>query len=91
MGRRAAKNAARKGKSDAEPVPVLDHITIAPVTRGRRAELPAEVADWAVAPFAVPAGVFLDPFAGSGALVQAARRAGMDATGFERCPATPRD
>jgi DNA modification methylase len=54
-----------------------------PVKNGRRAQLPQSVCDWAVAPYAVPGGTFLDPFAGSGALVQAAERAGMRATGFE--------
>lgn len=78
--------AFRKGKSEAEPAPVLDHITAPPLVNGRRAELPPEVADWAVAPFAVPGGAFLDPFAGSGALLCAAERAGMLATGYEANP-----
>jgi DNA modification methylase len=55
----------------------------APIYNGRRAQLPAEVAEWAVAPFAIPGGNFLDPFAGSGALVNAAERHGMNALGFE--------
>lgn len=77
--------AFRKGKSrDLEASSLLDHITAAPVKNGRRAELPPGVADWAVAPFAVPGGVFLDPFAGSGTLPAAAERAGMQAFGFER-------
>ncbi len=33
---------------------------------GRRAELPASVAFWAVHPFSVHGGLFVDPFAGSG-------------------------
>lgn len=77
--------AFRKGKSrDLEASSLLDHICAVPVKNGRRAELPAEVAEWAVAPFAVPGGVFLDPFAGSGTLPIAAERAGMVAYGFER-------
>jgi len=77
--------ALRKGKSAPLPsVAVLDHITAEPVTNGRRAELPVTVAEWAVAPFAVPGGFMIDPFAGSGTLVQAAQAAGMDAVGFEK-------
>lgn len=77
--------AFRKGKSELPVLdcPVLDHVT-APVVRvGRRAELPPVVAAWAVRPFAVP-GRFLDPFAGSGALVRAAHECGMDAVGYEK-------
>lgn len=81
--------ALRKGKARDTPASdLLDHICAAPIRNGRRAELPPEVADWAVAPFVVPGGVFLDPFAGSGALPAAAARAGMDAYGFERDPDT---
>ena len=77
--------AFRKGKTrDIAACDLLDHICAAPIRNGRRAELPPEVADWAVAPFTVPGGVFLDPFAGSGALPAAAARAGMRAYGFER-------
>lgn len=77
--------AFRKGKSrDLDASSSLDHISAAPVRNGRRAELPPEVAHWAVAPFAVPGGVFLDPFAGSGTLPAAAECAGMQAFGFER-------
>ena len=77
--------AFRKGKAeDATPSGILDHITAAPVIRGRRAELPPEVAKWMVSPYAVPGGRFLDPFAGSGALVKAAAESGMDATGYEK-------
>src|SRR5450755_1169475 len=39
---------------------------------GRRSQLPARVAHWAVQPFAVPGGVRLDPFSGSGVLCRAA-------------------
>lgn len=65
------------------PVAELDHICAPPLIVGRRAQLPPEVARWAVAPFAVPGGVALDPFAGSGALCKAAVDAGMSAIGFE--------
>lgn len=79
--------ALRKGKArELEASSLLDHICAAPIRNGRRAELPSEVADWAVQPFAVPGGVALDPFAGSGALPAAAQRAGMRAYGFERNP-----
>lgn len=80
--------AFRKGKS-IEQSPVdgwLDHITAPAIKNGRRAELPPEVARWMVAPFAVPAGRFLDPFAGSGAIVDAAAEAGMSAMGYEKNP-----
>jgi DNA modification methylase len=79
--------AFRKGKAldDCSAVD-LDHITAPPVTVGRRAELPAEVALWMVRPFAVAGGVFLDPFAGSGAIVRAAESCGMTAIGYERNP-----
>jgi DNA modification methylase len=79
--------AFRKGKGrDLAASDELDHISAAPVRNGRRAELPPEVATWAVALYAVPGGVFLDPFAGSGALPLAAERAAMYAFGFERAP-----
>ncbi len=75
----------RKGKTrELGDCGLLDHICAEPVRHGRRAELPAAVADWAVSPYVVPGGVFLDPFAGSGALPAAASRAGMRAYGFER-------
>lgn len=77
--------AFRKGKAENKtPLQLLDHITEAPVINGRRAELPARVADWMVAPFAVPGGLLLDPFAGSGAIPAAAERAGMRSLGFEK-------
>lgn len=76
--------AFRKGKArPLEASALLDHIEAAPVKNGRRAELPAEVAEWATAPFVLPGGIALDPFAGSGALVDAAARQGMRAHGFE--------
>lgn len=78
--------AMRKGKAGGVPAKALDHICALPLKRGRRAELPASVADWAVAPFSVAGGVMLDPFAGSGALLHAARRAGMRGIGFEKNP-----
>lgn len=79
--------AFRKGKAiDLESAPYLDHITAAPVMNGRRAELPAEVAQWMVAPFLVPGGLCLDPFAGSGKILQAAEHGGMEALGYEKSP-----
>jgi DNA modification methylase len=76
--------AFRKGKSaNIEPCSLPDYIEAAPLKVGRRAQLPVEVASWAVAPFAVAGGRMLDPFAGSGALVRAARQAGMEAIGYE--------
>lgn len=62
---------------------LLDHFCSAPVTNGRRAELPRTVAAWAVQPFVIGGGCFLDPFAGSGALPHAATAAGMNAHGFD--------
>lgn len=80
--------AFRRGKAaDFSGSPELDHITEPVVTNGRRAELPESVARWAVAPFIVPGGRFLDPFAGSGAITKAAADAGMDAIGYEKKPA----
>lgn len=75
----------RKGKALDAPgtCDELDHILAAPLTVGRRAELPAEVARWMVTPFSVSGGVMWDPFAGSGALVRAAETAGMEAIGCE--------
>jgi hypothetical protein len=62
----------------------LDWILAEPVWNGRRAELPPTVADWMVAPFAVEGGRFLDPFAGSGRIVEAAAARGMVASGYEK-------
>jgi DNA modification methylase len=77
--------AFRKGKAaDPSPSDYLDHITAPPLTTGRRAELPAEVAAWMIEPFAIAGGTMCDPFAGSGALVRAAAAAGMDAIGIEK-------
>lgn len=77
--------AFRKGKAeDPRSSTFLDHITAPPVMNGRRAELPPEVAQWMVAPYAVPGGLFLDPFAGSGALVKAASELGMRTIGYEK-------
>jgi len=82
--------AFRKGKSeDMTPADTLDHVTAQVVRNGRRAELPSSVARWAVTPYAVPGGRFLDPFAGSGALVRAAAELGMTAVGFEKNPPAP--
>jgi hypothetical protein len=79
--------AFRNGKSaEASSVDALDHFMEAPRRNGRRAELPRLVADWMVAPYAVGAGLMIDPFAGSGALCAAARRAGMQAIGIDKSP-----
>jgi DNA modification methylase len=79
--------AFRKGKAaDPEPADILDHITAAPIVNGRRAELPPEVADWMVRPFAVAGGLLFDPFAGSGAILAAGERAAMRTVGFEKSP-----
>jgi hypothetical protein len=79
--------AMRKGRdAGTEPSAMLDHISHAPLTTGRRAQLPEAVCDWMVAPYAVPGGLLLDPFAGSGAILCAASRAGMNAVGFEKDP-----
>lgn len=79
--------AFRKGKALDDCAALdLDHITAAPLTVGRRAELPPEVAMWMVKPFAVPGSLMVDPFAGSGALVTAAEACGMEAVGYERRP-----
>lgn len=64
----------------------LDHITAAPVVKGRRAELPPEVAAWMVRPFASHGGLLLDPFAGSGAILRAGESFGMRVIGFEKSP-----
>jgi hypothetical protein len=76
----------KKGKSDTDASAQLDHITAPPVTNGRRAELPPEVADWMVNAYGRPGQLLLDPFAGSGAILAAAERAGMAAIGFEKTP-----
>ena len=65
------------------PMASLDWIEAEPVMNGRRAELPPSVCQWAVAPFAIPGGLVLDPFCGSGALLTAAERIGMSGVGFE--------
>jgi DNA modification methylase len=79
----------RKGKPvSPSRADMLDHITADPITHGRRAELPAAVCEWVIAPFAVTGGIFLDPFAGSGALCKAAEDAEMQAIGFDKSPAT---
>ena len=82
--------AMRKGKRNnpelVAPPNINDWLECAPMTKARRAQLPPQVAEWAVAPYIVPGGVFLDPFAGSGALPAAAARLGMNAHGFEINP-----
>lgn len=77
--------ALRKGNGgDLGSCEDLDHITAPPLIVGRRAQLPPEVAEWMVKPFAVAGGLMLDPFAGSGALLTAAEAHGMRAVGYER-------
>lgn len=76
--------AMRKGKGNGSSSDELDHITMAPVKNGRRAELPQNVAAWAVKPFSVPGGLLLDPFAGSMAIPNAAISFGMRAVAFEK-------
>lgn len=79
--------AFRKGKAlELESPPYLDHILAEPVMNGRRAELPQAVAEWMVAPYAVPGGLCLDPFAGSGKLLTAAEGCGMETLGYELTP-----
>lgn len=78
--------AFKKGKSLVEPADILDHITAPPLTVGRRAQLPPEVADWMVTAYGRPGQLLLDPFAGSGAILDAASRAGLKAIGFEKNP-----
>lgn len=81
--------AMRKGKSKLPPSTELDWITREPVQNGRRAELPPEVAQWAVRPFAVAGGRMLDPFCGSGRLVEAADDWDMEAIGYDLDPLAP--
>jgi DNA modification methylase len=82
--------AFRNGKNGEghSPGEMLDHITAAPLLQkqNRRAQLPPEVADWLVRPFAIEGGVLFDPFAGSGEILRAANRAGMTGLGAERSP-----
>lgn len=65
------------------PSSELDYIVAEPLMVGRRAQLPDEVAEWAVRPFATSGAVAFDPFAGSGALLKAAEMFGMTAIGCE--------
>lgn len=80
--------AFRKGKNEISfsETPILDHICAAPLMDGRRAQIPDSVADWLIAPYAIDGGLLLDPFAGSGAILAAAERRGMEAVGFEVNP-----
>jgi DNA modification methylase len=76
--------AFRKGKAlDPAASDFLDHITAEPVMNGRRAELPMEVARWMVTPYAVHGGLLLDPFAGSGKLLEVGEECGMRTVGYE--------
>lgn len=75
-----------KNRPELTPSPILDHLAAPVFTQGRRAQLPETVAAWSVAPFVIPGGVMLDPFAGSGALPKAAGVLGMIAHGLEKDP-----
>lgn len=72
------------GDASGEPSALLDHISEPPLMVGRRAQLPPRVARWSIEPFVIPGGLMLDPFAGSGALPQAAAGLGMAAVGIEQ-------
>jgi DNA modification methylase len=75
----------RKGKADwGEPSTELDWIEHEPIANGHRAELPMPVAEWAVIPYIRPGGLAVDPFAGTGRLLEAAEAHGMRTIGFER-------
>lgn len=75
----------RKGKADGGmPSAALDWIEAEPIVQGRRAELPPSVAEWAVLPFCVLGGLAVDPFAGTGRLIEAAERNGMRTIGFDK-------
>lgn len=76
----------RPGTARGNPSTELDYIVEPPLTVGRRAQLPSAVARWAVTPFITEGGLAFDPFAGTGALLQAAEDAGMDGLGFELSP-----
>ena len=82
----------RPGRGDTlgQPSPALDFIVCPPVTVGRRAQLPGEVADWSVEPFSTFGGLAVDPFAGSGALLESACTFGMRAVGFDADPLVAR-
>lgn len=73
----------KKGKPKADTSESLDWIESPIVLNGRSMQLPEAVAEWAVKPFAIPGGLLLDPFAGSGALLRAGEKFGMNALGFE--------
>jgi DNA modification methylase len=73
----------KKGKPQAPSTETLDWIESPIVLKGRSMQLPEQVAEWAVKPFAIPGGLLLDPFAGSGAILHAGDKFGMDSVGFE--------
>jgi DNA modification methylase len=72
-----------KNRQEIKPSQIQDSIICEAETKGRRAILPEKVCLWAVAPFAFPGGVFLDPFSGSGRLPLTAKLFGMQSFGFE--------
>lgn len=75
----------RKGKAGGgRASEALDWIEAGPVVGGRRAELPLAVARWAVEPYAQQGGLAVDPFAGTGRLLDAASMYGMRTIGFDK-------
>lgn len=72
-----------KNRSELSSPKYLDWIESGPVMNGRRAELPPDVAAWSVEPFVIENGIALDPFAGSGRIVEAFGKYGMTGIGFE--------
>lgn len=78
--------AFRKGRAQAPSSFLPDYIVAEAVKGGRRAELPIEVCRWMVSPYALLGGLCLDPFAGSGKILDAAAEFGMRTLGYELNP-----
>jgi hypothetical protein len=77
----------RKGRKEKpEPSRLPGYIVAPPLKGGRRAQLPDEVCDWLVKPFAVPGGTLLDLFCGNGGILKAGERRGMDCVGIDLEP-----
>lgn len=75
----------RKGKAiNGLATDQTDWIEADPILNGRRAELPPAVALWAVRPFVLRHGLAVDPFAGTGRLLEAAEHYGMRTIGFDK-------